>query len=175
MKPVEKPVQKTVEWHMELKNNVTRLLDGKRIAYRLHTYAYDEGIHSAVEVAAAIGLPPERVFKTLVALPEEPNRKPLLVVIPGPETLDLKTLAKVIGLKKVKMAAHAQAESLTGLQTGGISPLALVNKGFQILLDDRALAFDTIAVSAGQRGANVELGVQDLVKLTNARLVKLAG
>jgi Cys-tRNA(Pro)/Cys-tRNA(Cys) deacylase len=159
---------------MELKNNVTRLLDSKRIAYRLHTYVYDAGIHSAVEVAEAIGLPPAQVFKTLVALPEETNRKPLLVVIPGPDTLDLRILAKAIGLKKIKMATHAQAETLTGLQTGGISPLALLNKGFQILLDDRALAFDTIAVSAGQRGANVELGIQDLIKLTNARLVKLA-
>lgn len=159
---------------MEFKNNVTRLLDAKRTAYALHRYDYDAGVHSAVEVASAIGLPPERVFKTLVALPDEPNRKPLLVVIPGPDTLDLKALAKAAGLKKVKMASHAQAESLTGLQTGGISPLALINKGFQILLSDQALAYDTIAVSAGQRGANVELGVQALIKLTQARVVKLA-
>lgn len=156
-----------------LKNNVTRLLDAKRIPYRLHQYDYDAGIHSAVEVAAAIGLAPERVFKTLVALPDEPNRKPLLVVIPGPDSLDLKTLAQAAGLKKVRMASHAQAESLTGLQTGGISPLALINKGFQVLVADQALGFETIAVSAGQRGANVELDVQALIKLTNARVVKL--
>lgn len=159
---------------MQLKNNVTRLLDGKQVAYKLHIYDYDAGVHSAVEVAAAIGLPPERVFKTLVALPDEPNRKPLLVVIPGPDTLDLKELAKATGLKKIKMATHAQAETLTGLQTGGISPLALINKGFQVLLDGQALGHATIAVSAGQRGANVELSAQDLLKITNGRVITLS-
>lgn len=159
---------------MEFKNNVTRFLDSKRVPYRVHTYDYDAGIHSAVEVAAAIGLPPEQVFKTLVALPDEPNRKPLLVVIPGPDTLDLKALAKATGLKKVKIATHAQAEALTGLQTGGISPLALINKGFQTWISAQALAYETIAISAGQRGANVQLAVRDLVKLTNARVVQLA-
>ncbi|HXF63726.1 MAG TPA: aminoacyl-tRNA deacylase [Caldilineaceae bacterium] len=159
---------------MEFKNNVTRFLDSKRVPYRVHTYDYDAGVHSAVEVASAIGLPPQQVFKTLVALPDEPNRKPLLVVIPGPDTLDLKALAKATGLKKVKMATHAQAEALTGLQTGGISPLALINKGFQTFISAQALAYETIAISAGQRGANVQLAVKDLVKLTNARVVQLA-
>jgi Cys-tRNA(Pro)/Cys-tRNA(Cys) deacylase len=158
---------------MQFKNNVTRLLDGKRISYQVYTYDYDGGIHTATDVAAAIGLPEQQVFKTLVALPEQPNRKPLLILIPGPDMLDLKALAKAVGLKKVKMATHAEAESLTGLQTGGISALALMNRGFDVYLDDRALAFDTIAVSAGQRGANVQLGVNDLIKLTHARTIHL--
>jgi Cys-tRNA(Pro)/Cys-tRNA(Cys) deacylase len=159
---------------VEFKNNVTRFLDSKKVTYRVHTYDYDAGIESAVQVAAAIGLPAEQVFKTLVVLPDQPNRKPMLVVIPGPDTLDLKTLAKAANLKKAKMATHTEAESLTGLQTGGISPLALVNKGFDVYLADQAQAFDTIAVSAGQRGANLQIGVKELVKLTNARLIKLA-
>jgi Cys-tRNA(Pro)/Cys-tRNA(Cys) deacylase len=158
---------------MELKNNVTRLLDSKGVVYRLFTYDYDAGIESAVQVAEAIGLPPTQVFKTLVVQPEEPNRKPLLVVIPGPDTLDLKTLAKAMKLKKAKMATHEQAEKLTGLQTGGISPLALINKGFDVYLDEQAQAFPTIAVSAGQRGANVLLPVKDFVQLTRARIVRL--
>ncbi|MCC6458650.1 MAG: hypothetical protein IT328_27120 [Caldilineaceae bacterium] len=159
---------------MEFKNNVTRLLDSKKVAYQLHLYDYAAGIESAVQVADTIGLPTAQVFKTLVALPDQPNRKPMLAIIPGPDTLDLKVLAKAAGLKKAKMASHAEAEALTGLQTGGISPLALINKGFEIYLSDQAQAFDTIAVSAGQRGANIQLNVKDLVKLTNARLVKLA-
>jgi Cys-tRNA(Pro)/Cys-tRNA(Cys) deacylase len=158
---------------MEFKNNVTRLLDSKKIAYRVHVYDYDAGIHSAVDVSAAINLPPEQVFKTLVVVPEPPAKKPMLVVIPGPETLDLKALSRATGTKKVKMAGHEQAEKLTGLQTGGISPLALINRGFDIYLSDRALAFETIAVSAGQRGANVQLAVKDLVKLTGARVISL--
>lgn len=156
-----------------LKNNVTRLLDGKRVSYTVHTYDYDAGIHSAVEVASAIGLPPDQVFKTLVALIDQPGSKPLLVIVPGPATLQLKDLAGAIGAKKVKMAEHKQAEQLTKLQTGGISPLALINKGFAVYIDERARAYETIAVSAGERGANVELPVADLVKLTNARWIKL--
>ncbi|MCB0045841.1 MAG: aminoacyl-tRNA deacylase [Caldilineaceae bacterium] len=158
---------------MTFKNNVTRFLDSKRIDYAVHTYDYDAGIHSAVEVAAAVGMSGEQVFKTLVALADQPGRKPMLVVIPGPETLDLKALAKVVGVKKAKMASHDQAEALTGLQTGGISPLALVNKGFDVYLDGRAQAFEEIAVSAGERGAQIVLPVRDLVKVTRARVVAL--
>jgi Cys-tRNA(Pro)/Cys-tRNA(Cys) deacylase len=157
----------------DFKNNVTRFLESKRIQYRIFTYDYDAGVQSAGDVAAAIGLPPAQVFKTLVVQPEEPNRKPLLVVIPGPDTLDLKALAKATGLKKAKMAPHDQAERLTGLQTGGISPLALINKGFDIYVDAQAQSFDAIAVSAGGRGANVLLSVKDLLQLTRARLVIL--
>lgn len=159
---------------MDFKNNVTRFLDSKKVNYKVHTYDYDAGVESAVQVAVSIGLPPTQVFKTLVVLPDQPNRKPMLVVIPGPDTLDLKSLAKAANLKKAKMATHAEAESLTGLQTGGISPLALINKGFDVYLSDQAQHYDTIAVSAGQRGANIQLGVKELVKLTNARLIKLA-
>jgi Cys-tRNA(Pro)/Cys-tRNA(Cys) deacylase len=72
------------------------------------------------------------------------------------------------------MSTHEQAEQLTGLQTGGISALALINKGFDVYLDDQANAFDAIAVSAGQRGANILLPVADLVRLTRARLVRLS-
>ena len=157
----------------QFKNNVTRFLDSKKVPYQVFTYDYDGGVHSAVEVAAAIGLPPEQVFKTLVALPDDPRRKPMLVIVPGPETLELRIFAKAANAKKVKMATHDQAEELTGLQTGGISALALINKGFDVYLDDRALGFEQIAVSAGQRGANLLLPVKQLVKLVNARLVRL--
>lgn len=157
----------------DFKNNVTRFLDSKKINYQVFTYDYDAGVHAAVDVAAAVGLPPEQVFKTLVTLPDDPGRKPMLVVIPGPDTLDLKALAKAAKLKKAKMAAHADAERLTGLQTGGISPFALINKGFDTYLDDSATNFDRIAVSAGERGAQVLVPVKDLIKLTRARLVKL--
>ena len=165
------------------KNNVTRLLDSKRVTYSIHEYDYDAGVRAAVEVAAAIGLPPAQVFKTLVALPDGgkggsgskggSRPKPLLVVIPGPATLDLKALAKAVGTKKARMATHEEAEALTGLQTGGISPLALVNKGFAVYIDERAHTFETIAVSAGQRGANVVLPVAALIKLTQAREIRL--
>jgi Cys-tRNA(Pro)/Cys-tRNA(Cys) deacylase len=158
---------------MEFKNNVTRYLDGQKVKYQVFTYDYDAGVESAVQVAEAIGLPPQQVFKTLVAQTDDPRRKPLLVIIPGPDTLDLRTLAKAVNAKKVKMAAHSEAERLTGLQTGGISALALINKGFDVYLDERANSFEAIAVSAGQRGANVLVPVKELLRLTRARLVAL--
>jgi Cys-tRNA(Pro)/Cys-tRNA(Cys) deacylase len=160
---------------LEFKNNVTRFLDSRRVRYQVFTFDYDAGVDSAVKVAEAIGLPPQQVFKTLVVQPDDANRKPLLVVIPGPDTLDLKALAAATRLKKAKMATHEQAEALTGLQTGGISPLALINKGFDVYLDDQANAFDAIAVSAGQRGANLLVPVKDLIQLTRARIIRLRG
>jgi Cys-tRNA(Pro)/Cys-tRNA(Cys) deacylase len=158
----------------DFKNNVTRFLDSKKVKYRVFTFDYDAGIESAVQVATVIGLPATQVFKTLVVLPDQPNRKPMLVVIPGPATLDLKALAKGANLKKARMATHAEAESLTGLQTGGISPLALINKGFDVYISAAAQHFDEIAISAGQRGANLHLAVKDLVKLVNARFAQLS-
>lgn len=154
-------------------NNVTRLLDGKRITYTVHTYTYSEDVHSATDVADAIGFPQAQVFKTLVALDMAPGQKPALVVIPGNETLDLKKLAKAVGAKKMQMAARSEAERLTGLLAGGISPLALINRGFVFYLDSRARNFQRIFISAGERGAQVGIGVADLVKLTNARIVDL--
>lgn len=157
----------------DFKSNVTRFLDSQKVNYTVRTYDYEAGVHSAVEVAAAVGLPQAQVYKTLVALAEDPKRKPMLVIVPGPETLDLKVLAKAVNIKKAKMATHEEAERLTGLLTGGISALALINKGFDVLLDDRALSFETIAVSAGQRGAQVLLPVKDLMRLTRARTIHL--
>lgn len=159
---------------MSFKNNVTRLLDGKHVPYTVYTYDYDAGVHSAVEVAQAIGLPADQVYKTLVVLNDQPRSKPLLVVVPGSSSLDLKQLAKAIGAKKVKMAEHSKAEQLTKLQTGGISPLALINKGFDIYVDERARSHETIAVSAGERGANIKLPVKDLMAMTRAQWVNLA-
>ncbi len=159
---------------MPFTNNVTRLLDAKKIVYTVHTYDYQPETASAVDVAAALGEPPAQVFKTLVALSTAANEKPALVVIPGPDTLDLKKFAKAVGTKKVQMASRAEAESLTGLLAGGISPLALINRGFSVYLDQRAAAFDKIYISAGERGAQVGLNPADLVKLTRARLLDLA-
>lgn len=159
---------------MSFANNVTRFLDGKKVEYTVHTYTYSPETHSAVEVAESIGQPPAQVFKTLVALSSVPTDKPALVVIPGPETLDLKKLAKAVGAKKMQMAPRAQAEEMTGLLAGGISPLALINRGFAVYLDRRASHFDCIYISAGERGAQIGISPKDLIQLTRARLVDLS-
>lgn len=147
-----------------------RLLEGKKVAYTALRYDPEIAV-SAVEVAEAVGLPPEQVFKTLVTLPEA--GKPILAVIPAAAELDLKALAKAAGLKKVRMATQADAERLTGLQKGGISALALVNKGFRVFLDSHADLFDQIAMSAGERGVQVVLAPQDFVRVTGARIAQI--
>ncbi len=153
---------------MTFTNNATRLLSARKVSFIVHEYDYDSGIHSAVAVAAAIELPQDSVFKTLVAVTDVPNAKPVLAVIPGPKSLDLKKLAKAVCVKKIRMASHAQAESMTGLLTGGISPLALMNKGFRVIADIRISDHETVAISAGQRGVNLELAPDDLISVTGA-------
>ena len=148
-----------------------RLLEGKKIAYAVHRYDPDVFV-SAVEVAGAIGMPPQQVFKTLVTDPD--RGKPILAVLPADTALDLKALAKAAGVKKVRMASQADAERWTGLQKGGISALALVNKGFRVYLDGGAQDFGRIAMSAGERGVQVVLAPGDFVKITRARVAPIA-
>jgi Cys-tRNA(Pro)/Cys-tRNA(Cys) deacylase len=156
---------------MTTTNNVTRMLEAKKIKFTAH--ALPEEKLGAEKSAKIIGVPAEVVFKTIVAVRTTPG-KPILAVVPGDRELDLKMLAKAVGEKKIKLASHQQAESLTGLQTGGISPLALINKGFQILVDKSAQTHPTIHISGGQRGLNIEISPQDLIKLTHARVSQLS-
>lgn len=152
------------------KSNVIRLLEVRQIPYQAYTYAPD--IRSAEDVAQVLGVPAREVYKTLVVLP--PRGKPLLVIIPGSCALDLKRLAQSLGEKKLRMAAHKEAEQLTGLQVGGISALALLDRGFQVYVDGAAQALTEFVVSAGQRGMNLRLCIDDFVRLTKARFVEAA-
>jgi Cys-tRNA(Pro)/Cys-tRNA(Cys) deacylase len=143
-----------------------KFLDGKKISYR--TFSYPDNLRDAEEVAQALGQPPDQVYKTLVVTRTEPG-KPILAIIPANQQLDLKALAKRVGEKKLKMASHREAEDLTGLQVGGISALALVNRGFQVFLEKTAETTDAIVVSAGERGQQIQLAPSDLIKVTRAR------
>ena len=148
-----------------------KVLEGKKIAYEAVTY--DTITRDAVEIAAMFGVPAAQVFKTLVvpAPVKQPKLKPMLMMLPADAQLDLKKLAKVVGAKKLAMASHAEAEKITRLKVGGISPLALLNKGFAIYIDESAQTQNEIFVSAGVRGINLKVGVNDLVKITKARWV----
>ena len=152
------------------KLNSMRLLESRRIPYQVYTY--DPAIRDARQVAAAVGLPAETVFKTLVA--RAGPAKPILCLLPCDTTLNLKRLARTLGAKKAALAPHADAEKLTGLQVGGISPLALMHKGWRVLLDRRANEVNQLVISAGQRGIQLQLAREDLVKLLNCRLVDIA-
>ena len=157
---------------MPLRNNVTRLLASRKIKYALFEFSPEK--HSAEETAALLGVPEDHVYKTLVVLRDVRGKKPLLVMVPAGRELNLKALAASLGEKKLKMATQREAEELTGLQAGGISALALLNRGFEICIECAALALPPagIHISAGQRGANIRLAVQDLMALTNAKPVE---
>lgn len=144
-----------------------RALEGKRIPYEVLEYPDD--LRDAAEIALMLDLPPEEVFKTLVVLPPDAGKKPMLVMIPANAQLDLKKLAAAVGAKKLKMATHREAESLTGLQVGGISAVALLNRGFAVYVDRSAVARERICVSAGKRGLQLQLAASDLISLTGAR------
>ncbi len=156
---------------MPVKNNVTRLLDSRKVAYTASEYDGSQ-FHSADEVAQLIGVPVEQVYKTIVVLREDKTRKPLLVMVTAPREIDLKKLAASLGEKKLRVAKHDEAEKLTGLQVGGISALALLSKPFEVCLDRAALDFEHIHISGGQRGLDVQIGVKDLMALTKAKTVE---
>jgi Cys-tRNA(Pro)/Cys-tRNA(Cys) deacylase len=148
------------------KTNAMRALDQRHIAYDALTYSPE--IHSADVVAETLGLPARLVYKTLVVLRERGGR-PMLVMIAGDRELDPRGTAKAVGEKRVAMAPKKDAERLTGLLVGGIGALALLNKGFEIYIDERALAEDAILVNGGQRGLNLRVRVADLIAVTGAK------
>lgn len=154
---------------MPIANNVTRLLDSRKIPYT--TYELPPEKLGALETARLLDVDPATVFKTIVVTREKSvKKKPLLVVIPGPNQVDLKALAAFLGEKKVYLPTEREAEQWTDLQAGGISPLALLNKGFQVVLDASANDLSEIHVSGGQRGLNIQLSVMAFIQLTNARV-----
>jgi len=141
-----------------IKNNVIRLLDARSIEYESHKLPAKK--LSAVQVAELLNAPPEAVYKTIVVTRLNKG-KDILAIVPGPSEVDLKALAKAVGVKKVKLTTERQAELKTGLQAGGISPLALINRGFQVVLDESAQTHTEIYISGGQRGLNICLSPQD--------------
>jgi len=148
-----------------MKNNVTRLLDLRKIKYRAYTLTADK--LGAEKTAELLQVPLELVYKTIV-VKREGRGKPILALVPGTGEVDLKALAKAVGEKKVYLATQNEAENMTKLQVGGISPLALINRGFQVVIDNSANQHPEIHISGGVRGLNICLSPADLVKITNA-------
>jgi Cys-tRNA(Pro)/Cys-tRNA(Cys) deacylase len=152
------------------KTNSMRILDARKIEYE--AFCFDSSIHSGAGVAQALGVPVGQVFKTLVVLRE--RGRPILAIMPSDCELDLKRMAAAAKEKRVRMASQREAEAKTGLLVGGISALALLDKGFDVFLDAAAQRFERIFVSAGQRGINLQLRVSDLVMVTNAAIASLS-
>ncbi len=153
-----------------------RVLEGQGVPYQ--AIVFPETIHDALGVADHVGLAPQMVYKTLVVQVVDGatglasrSAKPCLILVAGDRTLDLKKVARGLGVKKAQMARQADAERLTGLKVGGISALALLHRGFAAYIDEVARALDEIVVSAGQRGLNLRLKVSDLARVIGARWI----
>ena len=159
------------------KTNAARLLDARGIAHVVRVYDAARAFHSADEAADLLGVPGETVYKTLVVLREGARAagKPMLVLVPSNRQADLKKLARALGEKKLRMATKAEAERLTGLQIGAISPLAVRSGAFEVLVDEAVRTIERIHISAGIRGVDLEVGVADLLAATEARLSPAAG
>ncbi len=151
---------------MPITNNVTRLLLARKIAFTPIELPAEK--ISALDTARMLNVSPETVFKTIVVVRPKPG-KPVLAVIPATTEVDLKKVSAVLGEKKVSVPTQKEAEQLTGLQAGGISALALLNKGFQVLLDGSALELPEMQVSGGQRGLQIRLAPKAFIDLTRAK------
>ena len=149
----------------EQKTNVMRLLEQKKIPYLAHAYPHGDTAVDGLTVAGLIGRAPESVFKTLVA--RGASKAILVFVIPVCAELDLKRAAKAAGEKSVEMVHVSEINALTGYVRGGCSPLGM-KKQYRTCLDSSCLERESIVVSAGRIGAQVELAPQDLIKLTRA-------
>lgn len=148
------------------------LLVKQKVAHQVHEYEHDPRSASyGTEASELLGLPAERVFKTLVA---EVDGTLTIGVVPVAGSLDLKALAAAAGGKRAKMAEIAAAERATGYVAGGISPLGH-RKRLPVVVDSSTTGFDTIFCSGGRRGLEIELAPADLVRLANATVAPIAG
>ena len=143
-----------------------------KIKYKIHQYEHDPAADSYGEEAAIkLNIDSQRIFKTLVVDIE--NNQLAVSVIPVAAKLNLKFFASALGVKKAAMADHKDAERATGYVLGGISPLGQ-KKRLKTLIDESALHFETIYVSAGRRGLDIELAPKDLCTLTNGKFASIA-
>jgi Cys-tRNA(Pro)/Cys-tRNA(Cys) deacylase len=158
-------------WNEAMKTNAVRQLDSLGIRYELRAYEVDPNDLAAETVARKVGLPPERVFKTLVARGDKHGV--CLAVVPGDSQLDLKALAKATGNKKIDTVPLKEVEPLTGYIRGGVTALAC-KKPYPVYLDETAQLFDVISISAGTRGLQILIAPDDYIRVTNASVVALA-
>jgi Cys-tRNA(Pro)/Cys-tRNA(Cys) deacylase len=153
------------------KTNAARYLDRLKIHYKLVEYEVDETDLSAESVARKVNLPLEQVFKTLVARGDKTGV--LITCIPGDTELDLKAMATVSGNKKVAMVHLGEIQPLTGYIRGGVSPIGTKNH-YPLFLDESAMRFPLISISAGIRGSQIFISPGDLMKALDIAVCRIA-
>ena len=154
----------------EQKTNVMRVLEQKKIKYTPHSYPHGDEAVDGLSVAALIGEDPAKIFKTLVT--RGASKGIYVFVIPVGDELDLKKAAKAVGEKSIDMIHVSEINALTGYIRGGCSPIGM-KKQYSTTYDESALDKDTIIVSAGKIGYQVELAPRDLAALVRAKFADL--
>jgi Cys-tRNA(Pro)/Cys-tRNA(Cys) deacylase len=160
---------------MPPKTNAARLLDQIGIRYELREYEVDPDDLAAETVAAKIGLPPEQVFKTLVAHPDSGRSRDgiVMAVIPGDQELNLKALAAAAGERKIQLVPVKELQPITGYIRGGVTALA-AKRDFPVYVDETIELFDTVSISAGVRGLQILIAPADYLRATRGTIAALA-
>ena len=153
------------------KTNAARLLDSLGIRYEVREYEVDPEDLTAETVARKVGMPPEQVFKTLVARGD--RNGVCFAVVPGDQQLDLKALALLTGDKKIDTVALKEVQPLTGYVRGGVTALA-AKKSYPVFADETIELFDVISISSGMRGAQLIVAPGDYLRATSAKLGPIA-
>ncbi len=153
-----------------MKTNGARVLENLGICFELREYEVDPDDLSAITVARKIGMPPEQVFKTLITT-GGPGVY-LFAVVPGDAELDFKKLARAAGVRKTEMVALKEVQALTGYIRGGVTVFG-AKKAFPVFVDETAILFDKISVSAGTRGTQLILSPDDYIRAASAQTADL--
>jgi Cys-tRNA(Pro)/Cys-tRNA(Cys) deacylase len=153
------------------KTNAARILDKMKIKYEIIEYEVDESDLSAEHVAQALGKPLDTIFKTLVLKGDKTGV--IIAIIPGGDELDLKAIALISGNKSCAMVPLKDVVELTGYIRGGCSPIGM-KKSYPTFIDESALLFEKISISAGVRGQQFYISPAVLIKITNATRGKIA-
>jgi len=149
------------------------ILTAAGVAFTVHEYDHTASDHFGDETVAALGVTPERIFKTLIAGITMSGKPELVLgIVPVSGQMDLKALAAAVGAKRAEMADPAAAQRSSGYVVGGISPLGQRTR-LRTVIDQSAMSYETVLVSGGRRGLQVELAPADLVRLTDAIVAEI--
>ena len=152
------------------KTNAMRMLDRQKIKYNVNTYEISDEHMDGTEVAHKVGIEDKYVYKTLVL--ENSYHHHFVFIIPVSDTLDMKAAANAVNEKKLQLMPLDELKNVTGYIRGGCSPIGM-KKQFQTIVDQQATCIDSLYISGGERGVQIEMTVDDLIKITNAKVLNV--
>ena len=152
------------------RTNAMRMLDRQKIKYNVNTYEISDEHMDGTEVAHKVGIEDKYVYKTLVL--ENSHHQHFVFIIPVSDTLDMKAAANAVNEKKLHLMPLDELKNVTGYIRGGCSPIGM-KKQFQTVVDQQATCIDSLYISGGERGVQIEMTVDDLIKITKAKVLNV--